>query len=135
MIITWALLAAACLVAELLTGTLYLLVVSIAFSIACALAALDMATYIQFCVASLAAILGLTPLILKRRRSRNAAANSSPSPEISNPVATIVDICGPQYRIRWRGTEWNATGPQGLKENTAVIITGQTGNTLHIEPR
>lgn len=125
-------LAATCLIAELLTGTLYLLVLCVAFAGACALSALDAGIPLQISVAAIIGIVGI--FVVQRWRNRNART-SSPSPTIENPLATIVGNNGPLYRVRWRGTEWNATGPQGLSESTTVTITGQNGNTLHIEPR
>jgi len=129
--IAWALLAAACLVVELLTGTLYLLVLCAAFAAATALSALDISVPIQFTVATVVGFAGL--LLVHRWRTRNA--NPAPMPAIEHPQATIVATHARGYRVRWRGTEWDATGPQGLADNTSVTITGQTGNTLHITPR
>ncbi|WP_018610298.1 NfeD family protein [Uliginosibacterium gangwonense] len=131
MTIAWAILAAACLVVELLTGTLYLLVLCAAFAVACALSALDINIPVQLTVATVAGMSGL--LVVHRWRTRNA--KHPPMPIIERPQATIVTTHGPGYRVRWRGTEWDATGPQGLADNTSVTITGQTGNTLHITPR
>lgn len=131
MTITWAMLAAVCLIAELLTGTLYLLVLCAAFASACALAALDFGIPLQISVAALIGVMGI--FVVQRWRTKNT--QQSPSPTLENPIGTVVGINGPQYRVHWRGTEWNATGPQGLGENASVTITGQSGNTLHIEPR
>lgn len=130
MTIAWALLATACLVVELLTGTLYLLVLCVAFAAASALSALEISLPIQLSVATITGLTGL--LLVHRWRTRNA--NPTPMPAIEHPQAIIVTTQAKGYRVRWRGTEWDATGPEGLADNTSVIITGQTGNTLHITP-
>jgi membrane protein implicated in regulation of membrane protease activity len=130
MIITWAALAAVCLIAELLTGTFYLLVLTVAFAGACGLAALDTGIPAQISLAAIIGVIGLLAVQRWRTRRRDA----SPAATLENAVATVVGANGALYRVRWRGSEWNARGPEGLSENATVRITGQSGNTLHIEP-
>ena len=130
MIITWAALAAVCLIVELLTGTFYLLVLTVAFAGACGLAALDTGIPAQISLAAIIGVIGLLAVQRWRTRRRDA----SPAATLENAVATVVGTNGALYRVRWRGSEWNARGPEGLSENATVRITGQSGNTLHIEP-
>lgn len=127
----WAIAAATCLVAELLTGTFYLLVLCLAFSVGCALAALEFSFTLQIVSASLTGLLGTA--LVHRWRARNKA--TEPALPLAQGTATVVTVQAQGYRVRWRGTEWNAEGPAGLAENACVEIVGQTGNTLHIAPR
>lgn len=128
MTITWALLATGCLIAELLTGTLYLLVLCAAFAGATGIAALELSIPLQISAATLIAVIGA--FLVRRWRTRSPKASALAA--VEHPVASIVTADGPRYRVRWRGSEWNATGPAGLPEGSTVAITGQSGNTLHI---
>lgn len=132
MTILWAIAAAACLVAELMTGTFYLLVLCLAFSVGCGLAALDVSLSVQIVAAAITGLLGI--VLVRRWRSRNNAVSPTP-PIATNALVTIISSQGSRYRVRWRGTEWDANGPAGMPENATAMISGQTGNTLHIEPR
>ena len=127
----WAIAAATCLVAELLTGTFYLLVLCLAFSVGSALAALELSFTIQVVSAAVTGLLGTA--LVHRWRAKNKA--TEPALPLTQGTATVVAIQAQGYRVRWRGSEWDAEGPAGLSENATVAIVGQTGNRLRIEAR
>ncbi|MGN6649189.1 NfeD family protein [Trinickia sp.] len=116
----WWIGAGVLIVAELLTGTFYLLMIALGF-LAGAIAKLEGASLASQCVwaalVALAAVLALRRSPLGRRRQRrDASANPDVVLDIGAPVEVAAWQDG-QARVPYRGAQWDVELAPGERED------------------
>ncbi|MGA2552435.1 MAG: NfeD family protein [Burkholderiaceae bacterium] len=136
--VAWFIMAAILVVAELLTGSFYLLMVAIGF-FAGGVAALTGAVLPLQCV--VVAIVGWLAIVLLRRtrfgqRTRRLATGSNP--DVVLDVGQTVDVWSWQEgtaRVRYRGSDWDAVpeSPEHPATGT-LVIKAIRGSTLVLGP-
>ena len=117
----WAIAGIALVIAELITGTFYLLVIGIAALAGAAAAYLNYSFGIQAVIAAAIAIVGVT-LVTRFRHSQASA------PSVS------LDEQDRLARVRYRNAVWDAKvlDAQGVETGRTLYITHVDGNTLHV---
>ena len=128
-IVIWAVIAGAALVTEMLTGTLYLLVVGLAAALACALAALGVAgTAFQVAVFAAACIAGF--VLLRSRKQETIQASPS---DVGARVQVLWARDDGIYRVWHRGAEWDAFVSDDAQTDKPewLEVIGIKGTRLH----
>ena len=130
----WWIIAGALVVAELLTGTFFLLALGVAFAIGGVAALLGAAFEIQLVVAGLVAVAGVF-LAHRWRRTRAPAAQDPPF-DIGQTVRVQAWNPDGTARVAYRGTLWQAerAGPD-VPHGERMVIVGVRGSTLVIADR
>ena len=130
----WWIIAGALIVAELVTGTFFLLALGVAFGIG-GLAALLGATFeFQLVVASVVGILGV--FLAHRWRRRSAARPQEPVFDIGQTVRVQAWNPDGTARVAYRGTLWQAETPSAdTPRGDTMVIVGVRGSTLVIADR
>jgi len=135
MTIFWAVVAGTAIIAELLTGTLYLLVLGGAAAAACALAfGTDVSAAAQFALFSALCI--PTMLVLRKRRLDNPLP-SVMAADVGSRVEVVSVREDGTYRVRYSGTDWDAVLVEGAATADApkwLVIVGTDGNLLKCKP-
>lgn len=128
----WLVCALIALVFEFMTGTLYLLVFSIALAGGGIAALLGLGDTSQFVAASVCGAIALAAVTAWKRR---APRNDPPvdDPDLGQTVRVVRMTGAHDARVFFRGAEWDAR----LLDDTLVpgesgIIVGRDGNQLHI---
>jgi membrane protein implicated in regulation of membrane protease activity len=129
----WAIAGIALVIAELITGTFYLLVIGIAALAGAAVAFLHYSFWIQALVAAAIAIIGVA-LVTRFRKSQAS------SPAVSLDVGQSVVLDGwvnereRLARVRYRNATWDAKvlDEQGAEAGHTLYIKHVDGNTLHV---
>src|SRR5580658_9718048 len=122
--------ALALLVAEMLTGTFYLLMIAIGVACGGAVGWLGASFDIQLLTSS---ILGAAaPLIFHQFRKRSAEARKPDQPlDIGETVQVETWNADGTARVRHRGTHWDAELQEaGTPRNAILYITAMRGSTL-----
>ena len=130
----WWIIAGALVIAELLTGTFFLLALGVAFAIG-GIAALLGATFeIQLVIAGVVAMAGV--FLAHRWRRRQVPAAQDPPFDIGQTVRVQAWNPDGTARVAYRGTLWQAVmaGPDVSRGDTMVIV-GVRGSTLVIADR
>ncbi|AXK39996.1 NfeD family protein [Crenobacter cavernae] len=129
----WLLIALFALIAEFFSGTLYLLVVSLALAVVGALLALGAALVPALVTGSAAGIVGLA-LLRRFKRRRSARSTAIDDPDLGQLV-DIVANRGGLGTVRYRGAEWQAEfDPVDLAPGSRGTIAGRDDNRLKIVP-
>jgi membrane protein implicated in regulation of membrane protease activity len=129
----WAIAGIALIIAELITGTFYLLVIGIAALAGAIVAFLHYSFWIQALVAAAIAIFGVT-LVTRFRKSQTS------SPSVSLDVGQSVVLDGwvnereRLARVRYRNATWDAKvlNEPGAEAGRTLYIKHVDGNTLHV---
>lgn len=129
----WAAAGLILVIAELVTGTFYLLVLGIAALVGAAVAFFGLGFWIQAISASLIAVAGVV-WIHQRRKLMTPAA--MPSPDLGQPVAweSWVNESDHLARVRYRGASWDArvVGECAGDPGEMLYISAAHGNTLEV---
>lgn len=133
----WLVAGAALIVAELATGTFYLLLFGVAAWAGALAAYLDFDMHWQLAIAGAIAAIGLAVLIpYNKRRSR--AIEPQGDLEIGNEVRVVQVVDARHLKVAYRGAEWDAL----LEPPSAAVSVGShctiiavRGNTLVVEAR
>lgn len=128
MTIIWVLLAVAAVIVEMLSGTLYLLVVGVAAGLAAAASSLGVGVVWQCLIAAAVAVSG--SLLVTRFRGPKAG---DMAPDLQGDAQVVALGEGGKLRVRWRGTEWDARTDEILSTGEAVVVVGQQGNLLQVK--
>jgi membrane protein implicated in regulation of membrane protease activity len=130
----WWIIAGGLVVAELVTGTFFLLALGVAFGIGGLAALVGAAFEIQLLVAGIVAIAGI--FLAHRWRRRNAPALAEPVFDIGQTVRVQAWNPDGTARVAYRGTLWQAeaAAPDVPRGDTMVIV-GVRGSTLVIADR
>lgn len=134
MSIFWAVLAGAALVAELLTGTLYLLVLGASAAAACVLAFTSGASAAaQFAFFTVLCVPGMWGL----RHRKTVALPQVMASNIGAQVEVLAVRADGTYRVRYSGSDWDAVLVDGAPAGEApkwLVIVGTQGNLLKCKP-
>ncbi|MBI1174284.1 MAG: NfeD family protein [Sideroxydans sp.] len=104
--IYWFLLALALLMAEMATGTFYMLVLSLAVAVGGVAALLGLGEALQFALSGLAGVAGI--VILRRLKSASPADAVNSNFDIGQPVQVVAWHEDGTLRVHYRGAEWDA---------------------------
>lgn len=134
--ITWFLLALAFLALEMISGTFYMLVLSVALAVGGAAALLGLTLPLQLTFAALAGIAGT--VLLRRFKNGNHLAAAEQSLDIGLPVQVLSWRENGAARVLFRGAEWDAEPASAdTPHQETLYIAALRGSTLiltHINP-
>jgi membrane protein implicated in regulation of membrane protease activity len=131
--ILWAAAGLILVIAELVTGTFYLLVLGIAALAGAAVAFFGLGFWGQAVVAAVIAVVGV--ILIQQRRSRMESPAMS-SPDLGQPVTweSWLNERDRLARVRYRGASWEARviGEVAPGPGDMLYITAVNGNTLEV---
>ena len=131
--LAWAILGLALVIAELLSGTFYLLMFGAAAFGAAAAAYLGQPFPVQAIVASVVAAGGCYGVHVYRARNR---AEQMPHLDAGMPASfeAWIDVAARLARVRYRGASWEARveGAEGLEPGATLYVLAADGNTLRV---
>jgi membrane protein implicated in regulation of membrane protease activity len=131
--LAWAIGALMLVIAELLSGTFYLLMLALAAFGAAATAYLGQSFAIQCIVVALLAGVGCYGVHVYRAR---ADTRRMPSLDAGMPASfeNWLDARGRLARVRYRGASWEARveGSEALEPGATVFVLATDGNTLKV---
>ena len=131
--ILWAAAGLILVIAELVTGTFYLLVLGIAALVGAAVAFFGLGFWGQAMVAALIAIGGVVWIHRRRGRMESPAMSS---PDLGQPVTWESWLNQPDRvaRVRYRGASWEArvVGEDVFQAGDMLYISAVDGNTLEV---
>ena len=131
MTLHWLPFAVALIVAELFTGTFYLLVIGIAFAAGGFSAWAGGSNIVQDLVVFVTLTVGLTALTLRRRREQRTRNPQTDSLDIGQTVTVDYWLSDNTTRVTYRGSEWNARLIKPAQPLPAqCVIHAIEGNTL-----
>jgi membrane protein implicated in regulation of membrane protease activity len=129
----WAVTGLILVLAELVTGTFYLLVLGVAALAAAAVAFFGVSFWAQAIVSAVIAVAGV--IWIQRRRSRMETAVMS-SPDVGQPVIweSWLNERDRLARVRYRGASWDARvlGECAAEPGEMLYINAVDGNTLEV---
>ena len=129
----WAVVGIALIIAELITGTFYLLVIGIAALAGAGIAFYNFSFWVQAEIAAAVAVAGVI-LVTRLRR----AQASSPARSLDVGQSVVLDSWISEKdrlaRVRYRNTLWDARllDEQGAEAGRVLYIARVDGNTLHV---
>ncbi len=125
----WFIAAFALVIAELLSGTLYLLVIGAGAAAAGVIALAGPGFAAQFAVAAIVSVAGIAVLHkLKLGRARAGAPRRNLSFDAGQAVQVIERRADGSLRVNYRGTQWDAQVEGAESEH--LVIKETRGNTL-----
>ena len=131
--LAWAIAALVLVIAELLSGTFYLLMLAVAAFGAAAAAYLEQPFPAQCIVAALLGAIGCYGVHVYRARS---AATRMPPIDAGMPASfeSWLDAGARLARVRYRGASWEARveGSEALEPGATVFVLATDGNTLKV---
>ena len=131
--LAWLLLGLVLVVAELLSGTFYLLILGLAAGVGSLAAWLGGPFWMQALLASVAAVAGS---IMVRRGKSGAAAAKGNSMDIGQTAVLEAWVSEPQRlaKVRYRGASWEAEvlGDDHVEPGTVLYVSGTDGNRLEV---
>ena len=132
----WTILGFALVIAELLTGTFYLLMLGVAAFGAGAVAWLGQSFPLQATVAGIVAALGCYGVHIYRARN---ASRQMPNIDAGQPAnfEAWIDQSSGLARVRYRGASWDARieGDSALEPGALLYVLTADGNTLKVTAR
>lgn len=127
--IYWFLLALGLLIAEMVTGTFYMLVLSVALAIGGTAALLGLGMPLQLTLSAATGITGI--FLIRRAKSARPAEASSQNLDIGQPVQVIAWHEDGTARVHYRGAEWDAEPESADTPRVATLyIKSMHGSTL-----
>ena len=124
----WFILALILLGLEMMSGTFYVLVLSIAMCLGGVAALAGLETVWHLTVAGAAAVAGI--LILRRSKVARTADASNDSFDIGQPVRVIAWNEDGTVRVHYRGTEWDAQPEAVTSREATLYIKAIQGSKL-----
>ena len=125
----WFIAAFALVIAELLSGTLYLLVIGAGAAAAGVIALAGPGFAVQFAVAAIVSVAGIAVVHkLKLGRARAGAHRRNLSFDAGQAVQVIERRADGSLRVNYRGTQWDAQVEGAESEH--LVIKETRGNTL-----
>lgn len=133
----WGLVGIALVIAELLSGTFYLLILSIAAFAAAGASWVGQPFAVQVIVATVAAAIGVWQVYSYRSRNR---AQQMPSVDAGQPAnfEAWIDQPAGLARVRYRGASWEArfdAADTAAQPGGLVYVLANEGNTLRVSTR
>jgi len=131
--LAWAIGGFALAIAELLTGTFYLLMLGVAAFGAAAAAYLGLGFGAQIVVAAIVSAVGCYGVHVYRAKNR---AGQMPSIDAGMPASfeQWIDPAARLARVRYRGASWDARieGVETLEPGSVLYVLNTDGNTLKV---
>ena len=131
--LAWGVLGLVLVIAELLSGTFYLLMLAVAAFGAAGAAGLGQGFAVQSIIAVVVAAAGCYGVHAYRARNR---AEQMPSIDAGMPASfeLWVDAGARLARVRYRGASWDARveGAEALEPGNTVYVLATDGNTLKV---
>ncbi|MGE5524366.1 MAG: NfeD family protein [Rhodospirillaceae bacterium] len=129
----WLIVAFVLVIAEMLSGTFYLLVLGMAAFVAGLVAYLDHPLALQAAAATAVGALGV--LAVSRHRRASAAPGDSNNVDVGQAVTFVswLDEGQGLARVKYRDTFWDARVIGERRAQTYYILRTQ-GNLLHVSP-
>jgi membrane protein implicated in regulation of membrane protease activity len=131
--LAWAILGMGLVIAELLSGTFYLLMLAIAAFGAAAAAYIGQAFPAQCIVAAVLGVAGCYGVHVYRARS---APGRMPPIDAGMPASfeSWLDADSRLARVRYRGASWDARveGAEAIEPGATVFVVDTDGNTLKV---
>jgi membrane protein implicated in regulation of membrane protease activity len=131
--LAWGVLGLALVIAELLTGTFYLLMLGVAAFGAAAIAGFGQPFHVQSIVAFIVAAAGCYGVHAWRAKH---STQQMPSIDAGMPASfeNWTDAGARLARVRYRGASWDARveGADALEPGTTVYVLATDGNTLKV---
>jgi len=131
--LAWGVLGLALVIAELLTGTFYLLMLGVAAFGAAAIAAFGLPFAVQSIIAFVVAGAGCYGVHVWRAKNRT---QQMPPIDAGMPASfeNWVDAGGRLARVRYRGASWDARveGEEPVEPGATVYVLATDGNTLKV---
>jgi membrane protein implicated in regulation of membrane protease activity len=129
----WAIVGIALVIAELITGTFYLLVIGIAALAGAAVAYAHYSFWTQAIVAAIVALIGVI-LVTRFRKIQVASPNVSLDIGQSVVLDAWVNERERRARVRYRNALWDAKvlDAQGAEAGRTLYIRDIVGNLLHV---
>jgi membrane protein implicated in regulation of membrane protease activity len=131
--LAWGVLGLALVIAELLTGTFYLLMLGVAAFGGAAVAGLGQPFAVQVIVAFVAAAAGCYGVHAYRAKNRS---QQMPSIDAGMPASfeNWTDAGARLARVRYRGASWDARveGAEVVEPGATVYVLATDGNTLKV---
>jgi membrane protein implicated in regulation of membrane protease activity len=130
----WAVVGFVLVIAELLTGTFYLLVIALGFFAASACAGLDANFLVQAIVGCAVALVG--GWLVHHWHESQRTKDGGKSNVLDRGQAVVLEGWSNESagiaRVRYRGTSWDARVPAGEhpQTGTTLYIDGQEGSML-----
>ncbi len=127
----WAIAGFALIIAELMTGTFYLLVLGIAALAGAAVAFFDAEIWLQVIVASVVALVGIYS-VQRWWKSHQKSRTASNNIDIGQSVVfeQWVNEAAHTARVSYRGTQWDARLDDVSSLQDTLYIRGQEGGVL-----
>ena len=129
----WLIAGIVLIVAELLTGTFYLLFLGLSAVVASAAAFMGTPFWTQAVVFAACAVAGV---MWADRHRRSLNLEPMPPLDVGQPVSfeTWVSAADKVARVRYRDASWDAqvSGELGGEPGEILYITGIKGSTLHV---
>jgi membrane protein implicated in regulation of membrane protease activity len=130
----WAIAGIVLIIAELVSGTFYLLVIGIAALAGAGVAYSGYSFWIQTVVAAAVTVVGV--LMTHRYRAKQASMPGSPPLDVGQSVvldAWVNQVDG-VARVRYRNALWDAKVISGsdARAGDVLYISGLDGSTLHV---
>lgn len=130
----WFGLGTALIVAELATGTFYLLIFGVAAWAGAFSAYAQHGLATQLAVAGVAALVGLAIVVPYDVRRRRAQATGNDDLDIGNEVRIAEIVDGRRLKVNYRGAQWEAALDAGTTADMQVggrcVIAAVRGNSL-----
>ena len=131
--VLWWIIAAVLVGVELATGTFYLLAVGAAFAIGGFAAWAGLDPWVQFAVASLLSVVGVS--VAHRWRQSHAEPPAMPSLDLGQTVRVIEWRDDGTARVHYRGSYWDAElATPGTPRGETMTIEAMRGSTLVLGP-
>jgi membrane protein implicated in regulation of membrane protease activity len=131
--LAWGVLGLALVIAELLSGTFYLLMLGVAAFGAAAAAGLGLSFAAQSIIAFVVASAGCYGVHVWRAKNHS---QQMPQIDAGMPASfeNWVDASGRLARVRYRGASWDARveGADPIEPGTTVYVLATDGNTLKV---
>ena len=130
----WWIIAGGLVVAELVSGTFFLLALGVAFGVGGLAALLGAAFEIQLVIAGAVAMAGI--FLAHRWRRRQVARPQEPAFDIGQTVRVQAWNPDGTARVAYRGTLWQAEAAAAdVPRGDTMVIVGVRGSTLVIADR
>ncbi len=127
----WLTLAGILIVAELLSGTFYLLVFGVACLAGASAAWLGFDLTVQLFVTAVVALLGAWAVTLLRKRlTEQAVPLEITHPDIGKRVVVDAWLSATEVRVQYRGSFWQAELQEGTDVSLPLIIVATHNNSF-----
>lgn len=130
----WAIAGIVLIIAELISGTFYLLVIGIAAFAAAGVAYLGYSFWVQTVLAAAVAVAGV--ILANRYRGKHGGSASAGSLDIGQSVVldSWINESGRLARVRYRNALWDAQvlDASDARAGQVLYICGLDGSTLHV---